>query len=395
MQPLSIAYKYVDGTPLLLDVYPPVVQSPNADVTQSGSRIAVPAILYFHGGGLTVGNRTSWFPAWLHRRVSDAGCVFVCVDYRLLPPSTGHDILSDIKDAISFVAHKLDTILGDRMNQTNIVHPTSHSIKPIIQIDRNAIAVVGTSAGGLCAYLAAMHAMPKPKVILSMYGMGGNLLTSHYMAPKTTVFFRGRELLDPNNFHDYIFPRSCSLPLTSDSALAYHPPTSPTPGFPANPRMFLARLYLQLGTYMDYYTGCHEPSLSDALRSAAANCSAQDIIKGAPGTELPSIHLRSIIPPEHLLLFPQFGVTSNWPSTYLVHGSADTAVLADESRYMYGLLQKAGVDVSLTIVEGKEHSFDYESDAESIHGVEGGLFDTVAASLLERLRAISSAPPSD
>ena len=47
------------------------------------------------------------------------------------------------------------------------------------KIDPDAMAVAGTSAGGLCAYLAAMHCVsPKPKGIVSMYGMGGDFFVS-------------------------------------------------------------------------------------------------------------------------------------------------------------------------------------------------------------------------
>jgi acetyl esterase/lipase len=60
--PLTFIYKEVDGIRVLLDVYLP----PN-DVDQqlTGQPIQYrPAVVYFHGGGLTVGNRQSWFPTW-------------------------------------------------------------------------------------------------------------------------------------------------------------------------------------------------------------------------------------------------------------------------------------------------------------------------------------------
>ena len=56
-EPLTIAYKVVDGLPIHIDVYPPAVPTTSA----------IPAVIYYHGGALTVGNRGSWFPAWLHR----------------------------------------------------------------------------------------------------------------------------------------------------------------------------------------------------------------------------------------------------------------------------------------------------------------------------------------
>ena len=72
--------------------------------------------------------------------------------------------MKDIQDVFSFLV-KID-IKDSRCN---------------FKIDPNAMAVAGSSAGGLCAYLAAMHCVsPKPKGIVSIYGMGGNLLVSNW-----------------------------------------------------------------------------------------------------------------------------------------------------------------------------------------------------------------------
>ena len=57
--PLTIVYKVVDDLPIHVDVYPPTIP-----VLSSSP---IPAVIYFHGGALTVGNRKSWFPTWLHR----------------------------------------------------------------------------------------------------------------------------------------------------------------------------------------------------------------------------------------------------------------------------------------------------------------------------------------
>jgi acetyl esterase/lipase len=61
--PLTFTYKEVDGIRVLLDVYlpPDTISQPQ---TQSTNHFC-PAVVYFHGGGLTVGNRRSWFPTWL------------------------------------------------------------------------------------------------------------------------------------------------------------------------------------------------------------------------------------------------------------------------------------------------------------------------------------------
>jgi acetyl esterase/lipase len=106
-------------------------------------------------------------------RVTALGYAFVSADYQLLPPATGDNIVKDIQDVFSFLV-KID--IKDP-------HCT-------FKIDPDAMAVAGSSAGGLCAYLAAMHCVsPKPKGIVSMYGMGGDFLVSSQRPLYSTNIF--------------------------------------------------------------------------------------------------------------------------------------------------------------------------------------------------------------
>jgi acetyl esterase/lipase len=127
--------------------------------------------------------------------------------------------------------------------------------------------------------------------------------------------------------------------------------------------MLVGRLYIQLGVYLDYYTGQHTPSLSATLRKALES-----------NQEDHERCMRELIPPTHQALFPQLGVTSSWPPTFLIHGSIDSAVPVNESYHMRDLLQRSSVPVRLEVVDGQEHSFDYERDAENKHGA---MFDEV------------------
>lgn len=189
--------------------------------------------------------------------------------------------------------------------------------------------------------------------------------TAHYLQPKSKPFFRGREILAIEPFQEYIYPQCETLPPVADSPLSYHSKDSPTPGYPANPRMFLTRLYLQQGDFLDYYTGDH--NLSNQLRPS------------------PSKHL---VPAVHTPLFPQFGVSSSWPPTLLVHGTEDTAVPIHDSQLMKKLLEEARVDVELIEVAGQEHSFDYEPDADRLFGGQDKLFDKITAFLVTRLKQV-------
>ena len=80
-----------------------------------------------------------------------------------------HDILEDIKDLFRFLENGVDSYL--QQHCTTLGYPQVH-------VDPGRIGVAGTSAGGLCAYLAARHAKPAPVVVLALYAMGGNFLVS-------------------------------------------------------------------------------------------------------------------------------------------------------------------------------------------------------------------------
>ncbi|OBZ71192.1 hypothetical protein A0H81_08412 [Grifola frondosa] len=228
VEPLTFAYKRVQDTAIHLDLYPPCLPD-NTNVLKPCEPALVPAVVYFHGGGLTVGNRRSWFPSWLHKRVVSAGIAFISADYRLLPPATGHDILADIKDVFRFLSEDINTMLQSQGDPTGLDKPPSKC--PTFSIDAIRLQLQGAAL-----------------VIISLYGMGGDFLTSHYLCPKTEVFFRGREMLDPTQFSEYLYPLSCDLAANPDSPLSYHPNTFHIPGYPSNPRMLLGRLYLQLAS---------------------------------------------------------------------------------------------------------------------------------------------------
>ncbi|KAF9061431.1 Alpha/Beta hydrolase protein [Rhodocollybia butyracea] len=374
--------------PVLLDIYIPSLPS------FTGSSRSLAGLIYFHGGGLTVGNRNSWFPSWLQKRITDAGHIFISPDYRLIPSGsvTAHEVLEDIKDVFRFIADFSFYLSEDIPPSTSGDEPRSIRI----HIDPERIAVAGTSAGSLCAYLAMMHATPKPKAVFSMYGQGGNFLIPHYYTLKHSIFFRGREILDPALFTEFLYP-ACVSPSSlsvADSPNTYFPPDSPSdvtaipgslnntgpPGFPSNRRMFLGRLYLQLGEFLDYYTGEHEPGLSAALRKEAENHQKDD---SKPISEI----LSNLIPEKHRHLFPSLCTAySSWSPVYFFHGSLDSAALLQESLDLHDLLTKAGIQSVMSIADGMEHSFDYQPNADEVHKKE---FDKIGRWLDGFLRGVS------
>ncbi len=189
----------------------------------------------------------------------------------------------------------------------------------------------------------------------------------HVLLPKTEPFFQGYELLDPAEFSEFFHPASASLAPIAQSKPTFFGPDSATPGMPSNPRMQLARLWLQLGNYLDYWTGLHEPSISDALREILP-------VEGED-TATTDARLAATLPVSEHALFPQLLVTPEWPRVMLIHGSKDTAVPVDSSRALHARLQDANVETTLRIVPDMEHVFDLKPSAEQAFGK---LFDEAA-----------------
>jgi len=124
-QDKSVRYATVDGQDLMLDVWPV------SATTNATTRTPRPAIIRLHGGGWIAGTRSE-FPEW-NTWLNELGFVVFDVEYRLAPPVRWLDEVGDVKCALGWVA--------------------SHAAQ--YRIDSNRISIMGNSAGGHLAMLAA------------------------------------------------------------------------------------------------------------------------------------------------------------------------------------------------------------------------------------------------
>ena len=148
----------------------------------------------------------------------------------------------------------------------------------------------------------------------------------------------GQPLIDPANLQKYLHPFPEGLP-------------EPISDGPAQSRMPFTFLTLQLAIWLDYYTGEFNPSLSGILRDAL-------------DAGRPQLSVSDLVPERHRVLFPTFLIDSSWPPTLMLHGTADTAVPILSSQHIKTLLTNAGVSAELIELEGKEHVFDVQPNAE-------------------------------
>jgi len=166
--------------------------------------------------------------------------------------------------------------------------------------------------------------------------------------------------LDPAEFLSHMYPYTKGIPASETDI-----PLSP--GFlddrsTKNPRLSLPALLIQEACFLDYYTGLHNPSISEALRV---------IFKKDERT---AEDFKKAIPKDKHSLFPQLLVDSKWPPTILLHGTEDDAVFIEESCNMRNLVKEAGVPVELIEFPGAPHTFDLFPGAEERYKIE---FDRV------------------
>ena len=140
MAPQSLTYKIVGSLSIELDLYLP-----------SESTTNLPILLWFHGGGLLQGTRSSVAPHMLSG-VSKYRFALVSADYRLAPQATIDEIVSDVQDCLTFIQDKLP-----------------QHVPSGVTLNTSRIAVSGSSAGGYLALLAGLYSKMTPKVVLPIY----------------------------------------------------------------------------------------------------------------------------------------------------------------------------------------------------------------------------------
>lgn len=128
----TFAYKAIRGQPILLDLWVP-------KNLPSGER---PVILRFHGGYLVCGSRDNLqlTPPRIIQYAFDSKSILVSCDYRLLPESSGKDILEDIDDLWSWVHGRLQQALEVMTNGRNTA-------------DLQRVLLAGESAGMQFSFL--------------------------------------------------------------------------------------------------------------------------------------------------------------------------------------------------------------------------------------------------
>jgi len=135
----TFTFKTVESLEIKADVYLP----------KESSSKPLPVIIWFHGGGLLLGDRARVAAHFL-RGVDKYNFAFVSADYRLAPQAKLPLILEDVRAVCNWVKDDLDDLLGGS------------------KIDSSNISLSGSSAGGYLALLGG-HIVPSIRSVLAIY----------------------------------------------------------------------------------------------------------------------------------------------------------------------------------------------------------------------------------
>lgn len=134
----TVVFKTIDNVDIHADVYLPKSHTLKNQYA---------AILYLHGGGMVVGNRTM-MPEMETAGFLEQGWIVVSSDYRLIPETKYPEACQDAFDAYDWMRTEGSARYG---------------------INENKIAIIGSSAGARLALLAGYKMKRLPCCILSLY----------------------------------------------------------------------------------------------------------------------------------------------------------------------------------------------------------------------------------
>lgn len=118
-----------------LDVYYPT------DMTN------VPVVVWFHGGGLTGGNRD------VPRELRESGLVVVAVNYRLMPKATIADCIDDAANAVAWTFEHAETFNGSKDKIYVSGHSAGGYLTSMIGLDKHWLKKYEVDADRIAALL--------------------------------------------------------------------------------------------------------------------------------------------------------------------------------------------------------------------------------------------------
>ena len=258
--------------------------------------------------------------AWVVPAFLPKGYHVVSIAYRCAPQVGIDDILDDCASALAWCQQHLPEIVGS--------------------VDVESYVVAGDSAGGSLATLCGHLLRPRPKAVIDIYGVV--------------------DFLDPYYSHGYPNPeyirdwpegylekaandRDPSKAVTTIALRRDLPPNQTT-----------EELQIRWGT--KYTPSDKDYEVNDMYRYMGSKASLMStLFRKEKYTDAEYDAVRKDHSPLFIL---QTEAGKEYPPTFILHGTSDSAVLIAQSHAFVEVLKKNGIDVGYVYTDGAEHCFD-------------------------------------
>lgn len=117
------------------------------DIHHHSDAKELPVIVWFHGGGLTSGNKS--VPAEL----MDAGYVVVAPNYRLIPEVGVSECIDDAAEAVAWVFENIEKYGGDRKKIFVSGHSAGGFLTSMIGLDKKRLGPYGIDADSIAGLI--------------------------------------------------------------------------------------------------------------------------------------------------------------------------------------------------------------------------------------------------
>ncbi|KAL7276931.1 hypothetical protein RUND412_000075 [Rhizina undulata] len=317
----TFIYSTVEELDIHVDIYfPPSTTQPDAALGNNEPSVAVPGVVFFHGGGMIRGGRENIFVEFKDA-VLAKGWLFISPDHRLLFPCDITHIAEDVAALWKFLG--------------------SESIHDRFSLDMNSVFVSGHSGGAYPACLAALYSVPKPLALFSVSGQGGNILSTGYFSSRTLRSGKVKKQLYKEFLDGHVAPVA-NVPWTWTARAKVLPPNKNDPQ--EVKRKSISSLLLQEGLRLDFILGIQ--GISRKL---------EERWRGNPG--ISKAELAEVLPVEVRKLVPELWV-GGLEAVYLLHGTGDRSVDIQESLETARTVREGGGSVVEAVVEGWGHGWD-------------------------------------
>jgi len=274
-----VVYKKVNDVEIHADVYLSKHSLPGLP----------PCVYYAHGGSFIFGDR-KLYPVHQIAEMLRRGWAVVSIDYRLGPNAAMKDIYEDAVDCYTWIRRELNS-----------------------QVDVNRIAIWGHSAGGTIAEAAGYIMYPRPKALVSFYGV-------------------------------------------SDFTINYNPdPSQPAPEYSELAKQVTSGRPIILDSKQVEQIKAGKPIDLKDLEGNPTQMLVAQIQKSGKISEV-FMHSKDINVIKKYSPVNNIGL--DYPPIYLVHGDSDVLVPYQNSVIFAELAKEKGIPHELRIVSGGHHFFD-------------------------------------